>query len=234
MTPTDPVRVYQIQDQTITEATFAPGTRVPASVEEFAPGVVAPAEVQSFAAGVIAPAQVRSFAETAASPDLDTAVYDSVAYRVAEIEKHLHNSEYWFGKNAGTGFMDRDSLTSWQVIAGAINTWGAPVQIADGSLPNGAPAWAVRGDSRRFMVSNVGVADKMFIVQIWYGTGVFGTATFLTEFPFIAASNQISQGPIDVICPRIVVAGNNAWVRCKSEQAANTLDFLIGVHFYEG
>lgn len=50
-----------------------------------------------------------------------------LAYKVHEIEKHLHGREYWFGKSAGDTYLDPAALTEWQVAAGTSEAYGTAI-----------------------------------------------------------------------------------------------------------
>ena len=40
-------------------------------------------------------------------------VADSLAYKVHELEKHVHNREYWYGKDSIDTFLCATSATGW-------------------------------------------------------------------------------------------------------------------------
>ena len=60
--------------------------------------------------------------------------HDSLGYRVAEIEKHLHSPEYWFGSTAGSILASQNSLTPFTLTTGGVNTYGNFLQIANATL----------------------------------------------------------------------------------------------------
>ena len=158
-------------------------------------------------------------------------VYDSLAYRVHEIEKHVHNREYWYAKDGGDNYFSPTSLTSWQVQAGTSGAFGTPLQISNGDEIESGDVDKYY-DPHRIFVTAVSATGKLYRVQFLYGTGVVGDATVLTEVPvFVPAT--VKSGPIEVIADRIA-CNNKLWVKIPCETDSATLDFIIGIHVYEG
>lgn len=158
-------------------------------------------------------------------------VANSLAYKVHEIEKHFHNSEQFFGKDGGDNYLNRDSITPWQITSGAGEAYGAELQISDGTEIEGGSA-TKKFDFHRLFITGVGEIDDTYKIQIWYGTGLFGAATLLTETLFRASSATFESVPIDIMSPRIA-CNNKIWLCCKCTSDAETIDFLIGVHTYD-
>jgi hypothetical protein len=159
-------------------------------------------------------------------------VVNSLGYKVSEIEKHIHNSEQWYGKNSIDGFLDRDSITSWQIVANAVaGTYGAEVQISDGTEVEGGSS-VKKLDLHRLFIETTNVNDQTYKIQFWYGTGLFGAATLLTEFPFRAAAASERSSPIDIISNRIA-CNNKIWARCMCSSGGKTINFIVGVHTYD-
>ena len=174
-----------------------------------------------------------SFIASEETPGL-LGVPDSLDYRVSEIERHLHNAEVWFGQGGG-GLAERNSLTPWVITTGAINTFGAPVQLTDGSqfppiIVQTFPAF--KYDVHRIEVINASANNTTYMMEFYAGTGVFADATFLTSIPYRQA-NQSVVIPVTMISRRVLTT-HKMWVRAKSQGAANTIQIIIGVHFYEG
>lgn len=161
-------------------------------------------------------------------------VSNSLAYRVAEIERHFHSYERWYelaatpdaevhrADAAGTG------ASSFQIDAGNA-TWGSWVQIL------GSDDTALKYDLHRLLFTAT-ERDAVYVVQI--GFGASGAAALsagaYTEAVFLPSSNQIDNGPVDIQTRR-QAAGTKAWARCICPgQNTATLDFKIGLHFYEG
>ena len=176
-----------------------------------------------------------------AATDGLTGVYGSLAYRVHEIERHIHTREKWFGlassPSGETHRADRmaggispftltagnDDFGSWVQILGSDDT---PVEID-------MEYW----DAHRFIVTST-TSTNIFVVQLVAGESS-GIATKIaaeefTEVPYIAASNNNDSG-ISGIITRRVPAGEKIWARaaCIGDNAV-TISFYFGIHEYEG
>ena len=166
-------------------------------------------------------------------------VEDSLAYRIHELERHLHSYERWFelaavpngtihrGDAIGTG------AGAFQIDAGN-DVYGAWVQVL-GSSDTPAIAGSTHYNVHRI---NVEATERAFTYVIQIGFGVTGaaalTAGTYTEVPFTPATNLIDSGPI-IVQTRRQTAGTLAWARCICPgQNTATMDFYIGIHEYEG
>jgi len=159
-------------------------------------------------------------------------VYNSLAYKVHEIEKHFHNSEQWFGKDGGDNLLNRDSVTPWTVVAGTSQAYGTEVQLSDGTEIESGSATKKMDIHEILVVDNdAGNAITTFKIQLWYGTGLFAAATLLTESvcTFYAVSDN--KGIIELVCPRIA-CNNKLWVRIKCSVNSKSISILIGLHTY--
>lgn len=161
-------------------------------------------------------------------------VNNSLAYRVAEIERHFHSYERWF-ELAGTpsGETHRADAAGtgagiFQVDAGN-DTWGSWLQVL------GSSDTSQTYDLHRVLVTAT-ERSAIYVVQIAYGASgdAAVTAGTYTEAVFSPASNLVDSGPVDVQSRR-QAAGTKAWVRtiCPGQDTA-TLNFMVGLHFYEG
>lgn len=155
-------------------------------------------------------------------------VEDSLDYRVAEIERHLHNAELWYGRGAGN-LAELNNLTTWTITTGAADTFGAPVQLASGTQ---FPAPAARFDIRRILVVSVSANNSTYLLEFYAGDGVFGDATLITSIPYRQA-NQSSIIPTEMISYRRPTS-YNLWVRAKAQTATATIQIIFGAHFYAG
>jgi hypothetical protein len=157
---------------------------------------------------------------------------DSLAYRVHEIERHLHNNEEWYGKDSGDTYLNRDSITPWQLTAGTGEAYGTEVQISDGTEIEGGDS-SKKFDIHRLFIQSTSVNDQNYKVQVWAGTGTFAQSTLLSEVPFRIAANQTESQPIALITRR-VPCDCKIWLRCKCATNGATIDLLIGLHTYSG
>ena len=165
--------------------------------------------------------------------------HNSLAYRIHEVERHFHSYERWFelaavpaaethrADAAGTG------AGVFQIDAGT-DDWGSWLQIL-GSSDTPADAGNVYFDLHRLMVTAT-ERNLPYVVQIAFGATGDGavTAGEYLEVVFAPASNLVDSGPVDVNSRRIA-AGTKAWARCICPgQDTATIDFMFGLHEYEG
>lgn len=163
---------------------------------------------------------------------------NSLAYKVAEIERHLHSGARWFETAAvpdgETHVADRigSGNGAFQVDAGN-DAWGSWLQIL-GSDDTPVNAGKVYFDPHQFIVEDTERASTYFI-QITRGTSGdagYAAGTY-SEFVY-GASVQKETGIIPVQTGRAPV-GSKLWVRCMCPgQNTGTIDFYFGVHEYEG
>lgn len=159
-------------------------------------------------------------------------VVNSLAYKVHEIEKHIHNSAQWFGKDTGDSLLNRDSVTPWDLTAGVSQAYGTEVQLSDGTEIEGGSA-TMKFDLHEVLVveNDAGNAITTFKIQFWYGTGLFAAATLLTECVATFFQNSDNHGVITMVCPRIA-CNNKLWARIKCSVNSKTISILIGGHTY--
>jgi hypothetical protein len=166
---------------------------------------------------------------------------DSLAYRVHEIERHLHNQEKWFGlagvPSGETHVADRmaGGIAPFQLVAG-VDDFGAWVQIL-GSDDTPVIAGNVKIDGHRFMVIDTNSTNP-FIVQFVVGESSEIAAKIaaeeFTEAPYISATNNNDSGISDIMSRR-ADAGSKVWARCACIGSSGSLfDFYFGIHEYEG
>jgi hypothetical protein len=161
-------------------------------------------------------------------------VNNSLAYRVAEIERHVHSYERWY-ELAGTPDAEVHRADAagtgagiFQIDAGNA-AYGSWLQIL------GSSDTALKYDLHRILVTAT-ERNAIYVVQLAFGTSgdAAVTAGTYTEAVFVPASNLVDQGPVDVQSRR-QAAGTKAWARCICPgQDTATLNFMIGLHYYEG
>lgn len=178
-----------------------------------------------------------------ATGDIDEVTPDSLAHRVAEIERHLHHGERWF-ELAGTPTAshkavrigDSDGAGAFQIDGGDSSvtpTWGDWVEIL-GSGDTPIEAGMAYFDPGYVQIEDV-QESVTYYVQI--GFGASGAAALsagqYTEIVYTADTTKF-VGQIDAHSLR-VPAGTQVWARCLCVGTnTGTMDFYIGIHEYEG
>lgn len=164
-------------------------------------------------------------------------VSNSLAYKVHEIEKHLHSSGSWFGEAAtptATHFGDRigDGISPYQIDAGNV-TWGTWVQLL-GSSDTPARTSQLFFDPHEIVVVATEQTDTYFVQ---FGRGASGAAALsagtYTEFVYHSGTNKYS-GILKIQTGR-APAGSLLWARCLALTSnTGTMDFYMGIHEYVG
>ena len=167
-----------------------------------------------------------------------TGVKNSLAYRVHEIERHFHSRELWYGKletQTATDWWEAEGLTPFQAISGD-GAFGADAEDEaqvigsdDTSATDGAYF-----DLHEYLIS-AATATSAYVIRLVYGTGTMAdaiTAGQYSDTMFRVPANA-RQSPVIVQMPRAAV-GTKVWVQAKNATNNATVDFFIGLHFYEG
>lgn len=169
-------------------------------------------------------------------------VHNSLAYKVHEIEKHLHSAGSWFGMAVtptATHFADRIGTTTapFQIDAGDSSvtpTWGAWVQIFGSDDTPARPNQSYFDPHLMLIVD----AEREVTYMIQFSRGVSGdagiTAGTYTELCIgIDATKKFkSETPIQT---GRAEAGDLLWARCIAMGSnTGTLDFYMGIHEYVG
>jgi hypothetical protein len=105
---------------------------------------------------------------------------DSLGYRVAEIEKHFHNSIQCYGM--ATNNMSRGALAPFQISAGNA-AWSTELQLHDGTVIESGST-TKKFDLNTLFITAVNTANRLTYVEFHYGTlgtGVVCTFTNATE-----------------------------------------------------
>lgn len=165
-------------------------------------------------------------------------IHNSLAYRVNEIEAHLHSSGSWFGAAVtptSTHFADRigAGINAFQIDAGA-SDWGAWTQIF-GSDDTPARTGQLYYDPHLMLITD---AEHEVTYFIQFGRGSSGAAalaagTYTELCVGIDATKKFkAETPIQT---GRAAAGSLLWARCLAVgQNTGTLDFYIGIHEYVG
>jgi hypothetical protein len=167
---------------------------------------------------------------------------NSLAYRVHEIERHLHGRERWRGKAASQTATDwaADLLTPFRAISGA-NTYGADANdeaLVLGTDDTPIISGMVRYDLHRIMM--VGASSSTaYKLRIVYGSGTMADAITAGQFSELVimsdpSAQQVPHDVFDVMMPRGTCGVTKVWVQAWNATDNATIDFLVGLHEYEG
>ena len=167
-------------------------------------------------------------------------VYDSLAYRVSEIEKHFHGREYWWGALAAPDTTNAIELNVTRpfVAASGANVWGVAIPvIGSADLPTHADD--VYWDPHRILVTDLDDETDAWLVRWIWGTGTVGDAITAGQFTEVMVQSNAVPGnraggqPFAMQCPRIA-AGTNLWAQVWNDTNLEEMSFFIGLHGYEG
>lgn len=162
-------------------------------------------------------------------------VNNSLSYRIAEVERHFHSYERWYGlagtPAAETHRMDAiaPGIAAFQIDGGNA-TWGSWLQIV------GSEDTALKFDLHRLMITDVERDAAIHFIQVACGATGDGaiTAGTYTEFVYKPQATNTEETPIDIQMRR-QAAGTKIWARVVAiGQNTGTVDFYIGLHYYEG
>lgn len=165
-------------------------------------------------------------------------VTNSLAYRVHEIERHLHSGARWFGAavspNGETHVADRlgVGVNAFQIDAGN-NTWGTWVQVL-GSGDTPADAGKVYFDPHLIIVS---ASERAAVYFVQFTRGASGEAGLAAGTYTELALDLTSKagGTIIPVQTGRAPAGALLWARCLCPgQNTGTMNFFLGIHEYEG
>ena len=168
---------------------------------------------------------------------------DSLAYRVEEIEKHLHSAGRFFGYSGtpnATALLS--SITPWNLVAGT-GTYGTAVQILKGDEDFDLPFTPAKFDPHRLFVIDAS-DDAVYKIRIansqWNGS----THTYATMAEAVTA-NKYSESIIQIADSKApsasipiqtgrAMVGSMVWAQVWSSVNASDIDILIGLHTYVG
>lgn len=161
-------------------------------------------------------------------------VEDSLAYRVEELEQHFHSAERWYGSDGDNTASTANNLTPFELEAGTDGAYGTEILLfaandISGSDFTGTP---VKYDAHRLEVTGSS-ANAIYILQFYCGLTDFASAELCTEVPYSKSTAAGALVPVNVQMGRQVVA-NKLWGRVKSETNGATIEFLMGIHAYNG
>lgn len=169
------------------------------------------------------PVRIVEWDEKVASPGLSEAIFDSLAYRIAEIEKHFHSKSRVIPA----------TITPIVIQSGA-NAWGTAVQIlAAGDTPifPGNKFF----DPDTLIVVSSSIVTPYRLRLIW-GTGTSAAAILDDQFsetiycPYLAG---VSTFHVIIRSPRIA-CGSICWIQCWNATNLAALSIFASLHEYEG
>lgn len=166
---------------------------------------------------------------------------DSLAYKVHEIERHLHSWERWFGAAAvpvgETHIADRinDTNTPFQ-LDGGNDTWGSWVQIL-GSTDLPVIVGRAKFDPHEILFTDIEKSGKIHKLQIGFGaSGAAALAAMaFTEIVFFSSLAFPGEALPARLQTRRQDVDTKAWARIwVVGENTGTVDFFYGIHEYEG
>jgi hypothetical protein len=167
---------------------------------------------------------------------------NSLGYRVGELERHFHGRERWRGKAASQTATDwaADLLTPFRAISGD-NAYGADANdeaLVLGTDDTPIISGMVRYDLHRIMM--VGASSSTaYKLRLVYGSGTMADAITAGQFSEICimsdpSAQQVPHDVFDVMMPRGTCGVTKVWVQAWNATNNATIDFLVGLHEYEG
>ena len=172
-----------------------------------------------------------------------TGVYNSLAYRVDEIEHHVHSRERWLGisgDQSGNNWA-ADNLNPFVAISGANDYGGDADDEAKVLGTDDTPiiAGSLKYDLHRLLVLDVD-HDTVYKLRIVYGTGTMGDAITAGQYSevvvlFDSTNPTVSAGsPVDLQMARLDVGTDKVWIQAWNASNNSNIDFLVGIHEYDG
>lgn len=176
-------------------------------------------------------------------------VANSAAYRIHEIERHIHGRERWYGK------LNPQTATDWAadvinnpfVAKSGNNAYGSDANdealvlgTADTptmtDLNTGLPN--VKFDLHQLLIVDCTVTTPAKI-RVVYGTGTMAAAIAAGQFSTMMIRVDAAVGaspavPLDVMMPRGTCGATQVWVQFWSATNDATISFYAGLHEYEG
>ena len=175
----------------------------------------------------------------AAATDGLSGTANSLAYRVMELERHVHNRERWWGAVAvpdETNACEANVNRPFAATSGA-NTWGAAIPIcgtADDPTPGDGDT---KFDAHRVLVTDLDDDTTPWRLRIIWGSGTSGDAISAGQWTEImimtnaVPGNRAGASPADVIMRRVDV-GTKLWCSVWNDTGGEVLSLFFGTHGY--
>lgn len=164
---------------------------------------------------------------------------DSLAYRQGEIERHLHSYERWYGASAGPAApgLETSNLSFRTTSSATANAFGTAVAVFDGTEV--LPAGTVYYDPHRIVVMNVQSAAQFRLRFAFSRNGEASYAAAVANGNYSSIVFKINQTNNDyvpiLLQSRRMPVGTKIWAAvAKADAGAAWVDFMIGLHCYEG
>jgi len=177
---------------------------------------------------------------------------NSLAYKVHEIEKHLHSGGRWWGSNDGDGDSPAaQGLLPFKVIASDTQyTFGTVVEIFAGSENWNYGETITKFDPHEIFVVEVGKAPLVWKLRLansgWNGSAhtyadmaAAVTAGKYSDVLFKIDATNFDAYPFTFQSGRINI-GSKVWCQVMNSSssadndAARTIQFFLGAHGYIG
>lgn len=178
-------------------------------------------------------------------------VSNSLAYKVQEVEKHFHNSEFTIGepevRDAEVDCMVEATVKPFQIDAGDgtagagsqqwTEAYGTPLCVI-GTGYTSFYGGNTKFDAGTLQIHTVQstIDKKIQRVQIIWGTGTVGDAITAKQFTSKVVDMDDGGGknaPISFKMPRGVIGTTKVWVRLWVDNVnTGTMDFFITLHEY--
>lgn len=169
-------------------------------------------------------------------------VFNSLAYRVHEIEKHFHNRERWFGKLGVQTATDwaENNLSPYRAISGN-NDYGADANDEAkviGTADTPVIAGMVKYDVHRLLVVASSSAT-IWKLRVVYGSGTMANAIAAGQYSTVMGRYDEAVGaspgdPLEIMIPRLASGVDQVWIQGWNGTDNATIDFFVGLHEYEG
>ena len=163
-------------------------------------------------------------------------VNNSIAYKVHEIERHLHGWERRYGVAVAADathkmdpISDGNAVVPFRIDAGT-SDWGDWVQVI------GSADTVLSFDFHNIMVVAAEGANKTWFLQFGIGATGAGMLTDETYSELVFTPQSVNGRPTSIpSMSEKAPAGSLGWARCLCRDTdTHWLDFYIGMHFYEG
>jgi hypothetical protein len=165
-----------------------------------------------------------------------TGVNNSLAYKVHEIERHLHSNERWASKLAvpAGNRVTETGMTPFVVASGAA-AYGVAVQIMDTLDCEGLFPGAVNYDLHRLFIADVDHTTP-YRIRVSYGVGTQPQAIAAGQYSEIVwrASNLTQDRAPILMQMRRVAAVTKCWIEVWNATNLSGIDIFFGLHFYDG